>query len=107
MAAVAQEKETPLQFLDLGVQFEQISKETMLEVTNVLETQRFILGPEVEQLEVEIAHYAGCRHAVACASGTDALILALLALGIGSGDEVITSPFTFVATASAIVRAGA
>jgi dTDP-4-amino-4,6-dideoxygalactose transaminase len=107
MAAVAQEKTKPLQFLDLGLQFEQIRKETMLAVTNVLETQRFILGPEVEQLEVEIAQYAGCRHAVACASGTDALILALLALGIGSGDEVITSPFTFVATASAIVRAGA
>lgn len=97
----------PLQFLDLGLQFEQIRSEMIRAVMNVLQTQRFILGPEVEHLEAEIADYLGCRFAVACASGTDALILALLALNIGAGDEVITSAFTFVATASAITRAGA
>lgn len=97
----------PLQFLDLGQQFQQIRAEVMLAITRVLETQRFVLGPEVEQFETEIAHCVGSRYAVACASGTDALILALLALKIGSGDEVITSPFTFVATAGAITRAGA
>jgi dTDP-4-amino-4,6-dideoxygalactose transaminase len=102
-----QEKAAPLQFLDLGRQFEQIRSEVMQAVTHVLETQRFVLGPEVEQLEKEISNYLGCRFAVACASGTDALILALLAAGIGPGDEVITTPFTFVATASAITRAGA
>lgn len=102
-----QEKAAPLQFLDLGLQFEQIRDEVMHAVTSVLETQRFILGPEVEQLEADISDYLGCRFAVACASGTDALILALMAAGVRAGDEVITTPFTFVATASAIVRAGA
>jgi len=102
-----QEQGAPLQFLDLGQQFEEIRREVLLAVTRVLETQRFILGPEVEQFEKEVANYVGCRFAVACASGTDALILALLTLGIGPGDEVITTPFTFVATAGAITRAGA
>jgi dTDP-4-amino-4,6-dideoxygalactose transaminase len=96
-----------LQFLDLGRQFEQIRAEVSRAVAHVLETQRFVLGPEVEQFEIEITNYLGCRFAVACASGTDALILALLAAGIRPGDEVITTPFTFVATASAITRAGA
>jgi dTDP-4-amino-4,6-dideoxygalactose transaminase len=102
-----QEKTARLQFLDLGLQFEQIRDEVMHAVTNVLETQRFVLGPEVEQLEAEISDYVGCRFAVSCASGTDALMLALMAAGVKSGDEIITTPFTFVATASAIVRAGA
>jgi dTDP-4-amino-4,6-dideoxygalactose transaminase len=106
-SVAVQEKAEPLHFLDLGQQFEQIRGEVMQAVTKVLETQRFVLGPEVEQLEAEIANYVGCRFAVACASGTDALILALLAIDIRPGDEVITTPFTFVATASAIVRAGA
>jgi len=102
-----QEKAAPLQFLDLGIQFAQIRAEVMQAVTHVLETQRFVLGPEVEHLEAEISNHVGCRFAVACASGTDALILALLAAGIGPGDEVITTPFTFVATAGAITRVGA
>jgi len=106
-ALAEQEKAAPLPFLDLGKQFEQIRAEVQLAVTQVLETQRFVLGPEVEQLEAEISNYLGCRFAVACASGTDALILALLAAGIRPGDEVITTPFTFVATASAITRTGA
>jgi dTDP-4-amino-4,6-dideoxygalactose transaminase len=101
------EKAAPLQFLDLEQQFKQIRTEVVRAVTEVLESQRFVLGPEVEQFEREIANYLGCRFAIACASGTDALILALLALGVGPGDEVITTPFTFVATASAITRAGA
>lgn len=106
-AVARQEKVVPLQFLDLGLQFEQIRNEIIPAVMSVLETQRFVLGPEVEHLEAEISDYLGCRFAVTCASGTDALILALLALEIGAGDEVITTPFTFVATASAITRAGA
>ncbi len=104
---VKQEKAAPLQFLDLGKQYEQIRLEVKRAVTQVLETQRFVLGPEVEQFEAEIANYLGCRFAVACASGTDALILALLAAGVRPGDEVITTAFTFVATASAITRTGA
>jgi dTDP-4-amino-4,6-dideoxygalactose transaminase len=106
-AVEQREKSAPLQFLDLKQQFEQIRDEVMDAVTSVLESQRFVLGPEVEQLEKEISNYLGCRFSVACASGTDALILALMAAGVGGGDEVITTPFTFVATASAIVRTGA
>lgn len=94
-------------FLDLRPQFEEIRAELMEAINRTFETQRFILGPEVEALEDEIAEYVGCRYAVACASGSDALLLALMALGIGPGDEVITSPFTFVATAGSIARAGA
>jgi dTDP-4-amino-4,6-dideoxygalactose transaminase len=102
-----QQKPVPRQFLDLRLQFEEIRSEVVPAVMKVLETQNFILGPEVEQLEAEIAGYIGCRFTVACASGTDALILALLASDIRPGDEVITTPFTFVATASAITRVGA
>jgi dTDP-4-amino-4,6-dideoxygalactose transaminase len=94
-------------FLDLRAQFEQIRPELMQAITDTFETQRFILGPEVEALEKEIAAYVGCGYAVACASGSDALLLALMALAIGPGDEVITTPFTFVATAGSIARAGA
>ena len=70
----------------------------------VLESQQFIMGPEVRQLEAEIAAFIGSRFALACASGSDALLLALMALGVDSGDEVITPPFTFVATAGSISR---
>jgi dTDP-4-amino-4,6-dideoxygalactose transaminase len=73
-------------------------------VTAVLESQHFIMGPEVERLEAELAKLIGCSFAVSCASGSDALLLALMALGVDSGDEVITTPFTFVATAGSIAR---
>lgn len=73
----------------------------------LIDSQRFVLGEPVEQLERAIAEYCGTAYAVGCASGTDAIFLALLALGIGPGDEVLTVPFTFFATAGAVVRTGA
>ena len=94
-------------FLDLRAQYVSIRGEILDAVTGVLDGQQFILGPQVEALEKEISLFTGCAHSIGCASGSDALILALLALEIGRGDEVITTPFTFVASAGAIARVGA
>lgn len=94
-------------FLDLAAQYQEIRAEIDAAVLEVLASGRYILGPEVEALEAAIADRTSCRHAIATASGTDALHLALRAAGIGPGDEVITSPFTFVATVEAILYTGA
>jgi dTDP-4-amino-4,6-dideoxygalactose transaminase len=94
-------------FLDLKAQYASIREEVMAAVTRVFESQYFILGPEVSRFEEEIAAMLGARFAIGCASGTDALILSLMAAGIGAGDEVITSPFSFIATADAIELVGA
>ena len=94
-------------FLDLKAQFASIREEVMAAVTRVFESQYFILGPEVKQLEEELAAKLSARFAIGCASGTDALILSLMAAGIGAGDEVVTSPFSFIATADAIALVGA
>jgi len=93
--------------LDLSAQHEHIADQIEAAVKAVLSDQKFILGPDVRALEQEIAAYCECEHAIGCASGSDALLLALMALGIGEGDEVITSPFSFFATAGSIVRLGA
>jgi len=93
--------------LDLQAQHAPLREEIEAAVRRVFASGRFILGAEVEALEAEIAAYTGARHAVACASGSDALLLALMALEVGPGDEVITSPFTFFSTAGAIHRLGA
>jgi dTDP-4-amino-4,6-dideoxygalactose transaminase len=92
---------------DLQTQYRQIQPEVLAAVARVLGSGQVILGPEVAQLEEEIAQYCGTSHAVACASGTDALSLALHALDIGPGDEVIVPPFTFFASAGSICRTGA
>lgn len=97
----------PFPFLDLKAQFTAIREEVLAAVTTVLESQQFILGPEVKQFEEEIAAKLGAKYAIGCASGTDALILALIAAGIGPGDEVITTPFSFIATAGSIFQLGA
>ena len=93
--------------LDLRAQYESLRPEIDAAIRRVVESQRFILGPEVEALEREIAVYCGAHHAVACASGSDALLLALLALGVGPDDEVLCPAYTFFATAGAIARLGA
>jgi len=94
-------------FVDLKAQFASIRSEVLEAVTRTLESQHFILGPEVEAFEHEVALITGCQYAIGCASGSDALILALLALEISRGDEVITTPFTFVASAGSIAMVGA
>lgn len=94
-------------FLDLKAQFAGIRHEVLAAVTEVMESQQFILGPEVEAFERDVAGLTSCKYAIGCASGSDALILALTALEIGRGDEVITTPFTFVASAGSIARVGA
>ncbi len=91
---------------DLTRNYNRIKEEVGVALDRVLETQHFILGPEVENFEKEIASYLGVGAAVGCASGTDALLLALMSLDLEEGDEVITTPFTFFATASCITRNG-
>lgn len=93
--------------LDLKAQYATIREEVQEAMAQILETQKFILGPGVEEFEQELALYCGTKAAVGVASGTDALVLSLVALGIGPGDEIITSPYTFLATASSIRRVGA
>ena len=94
-------------FLDLKAQFAEICDQVKEAVNKVLESQIFILGPELDALERELRDYLQCRFAIGCASGSDAILLALMALDIGPEDEVITTPFTFVATAGSISRLGA
>jgi dTDP-4-amino-4,6-dideoxygalactose transaminase len=93
--------------LDLKPQYQPLAAEIQAAIGKVCDSQHFILGPAVRELEASIAAYSQCRHGVGVSSGTDALLLALMALGIGAGDAVITSPFTFFATAGTIARAGA
>jgi dTDP-4-amino-4,6-dideoxygalactose transaminase len=97
----------PVPFLDLKAQYASVRHEILEAVGRVLDSQEFILGMEVELFEQAMALFVGVPAAIGCASGSDALYLALRALDIGPGDEVITAPFTFVATADSIARTGA
>jgi len=97
--------EIPL--LDLKAQYKSIKQEIKQAIERVCEQQEFILGPEVEGLEKDLTDYIGAKYGVGVASGSDALIIALMVLGIGRDDEVITTPYTFFSTASAIWRLGA
>ena len=93
--------------LDLKAQYAPLRKEIRAVVDEVFESQYFIGGPQVDGLEKELAAYTGAKHAIGCTSGTDAILLGLWALGVGPGDEVITSPYTFFATVGSTARLGA
>ena len=103
----ADTKPPSVPMLDLGRQYQQVRKEVLAAIESVCASQHYILGTEVEGLEGELAGFCGAADAVGCASGTDALWLALAAAGVQPGDQVLTTPFSFFASASAIVRAGA
>ena len=100
-----QTKRVPL--LDLQAQFETIRAEVRAAIDRVFDSQQFVLGAEVQALEEEIARYSQTKFGIGCASGSDALLLALMSCGVGEGDEVITTPFSFFATAGSISRLGA
>jgi dTDP-4-amino-4,6-dideoxygalactose transaminase len=97
----------PIPLLDLKAQYSTIKEEIHIAVERVLDSQQFILGAEVEALEKDLAGYCQCNYAFGVSSGTDALLLSLMAIGIKPGDEIITTPYTFFATSGSIVRLGA
>ncbi len=96
-----------MQFIDLKAQYSRLKSDIDSRIQAVLDHGRYILGPEVAELETRLAERTGSKHCIGCASGTDALLLAMMALEIGPGDEVITSPFTFFATGEMIALLGA
>src|SRR4249920_1513003 len=93
--------------LDLHAQYLPIRADILAAIERVCDSQRFIMGPEIEAFEEEMARMLGVRHAIAVSSGTDSLLLALMALDIKAGDEVVTSTYSFFATAGSIARLGA
>jgi UDP-2-acetamido-2-deoxy-ribo-hexuluronate aminotransferase len=94
-------------FIDLASQQEQIQPELDAAISRVLNHGKYIMGPEVQELEERLANYAGVKHSIAVSSGTDSLLIAMMALGIGPGDEVLTVPYTWISTAEMISLLGA
>ena len=101
------DNKSTMEFCDLKAQYRRLKPRVDARMQAVLEHGRFILGPEVRELEEQLAGRVGARHCLSCASGTDALLLALMAVGVGPGDEVVTTPFTFFATGEMITLVGA
>ena len=97
----------PLAFVDLKAQQQKIYGQILEKIQGVLAHGQYILGPEINELEEHLATYVGVRHAITCSSGTDALLMALMAKGMGPGDAIFTTPFTFIATAEVIQLLGA
>ena len=95
-----------MDFIDLKTQYRALRESINARIQRVLDHGQFILGPEVPELEARLAAYTGSKHCITVASGTEALLIALMALDMKPGDEVITTPFTFIATAEMIVLAG-
>jgi UDP-2-acetamido-2-deoxy-ribo-hexuluronate aminotransferase len=96
-----------IHFVDLKTQYEALKEEIQHRINGVLEHGQYIMGPEVAELELRLSAYTGAKHCITVSSGTDALLISLMALGIGPGDQVVTTPFTFAATAEVIVLLGA
>ena len=96
-----------IEFIDLKAQYRALQPSIDARIKKVLDHGQYIMGPEVAELEEKLAAYTGSKHCITCSSGTEALLMSLMALGIGPGDEVITTPFTFAATAETIVLVGA
>lgn len=96
-----------VQFIDLKTQYKKIEEEVKEGLHRVLEHGRYVMGPEIDELETELAGFAGVKHAISCSSGTDALLMPLMAWGLKPGDAVFTTPFTFIATAEVILLLGA
>lgn len=99
--------ESAIPFIDLKSQYQALRPQIQARINSVLEHGQYIMGPEVKELEEKLETYTGSAHCISVSSGTEALLIALMALGVGAGDEVITTPFTFVATAEVIVLLGA
>jgi len=93
--------------IDLKTQQRRIKEQLDANIQRVLSHGSYIMGPEIKEIEKKLAAYVGAKHAIGCASGTDALLMALMAYGIGPGDAIFTSPFTFIATAEVISLLGA
>jgi dTDP-4-amino-4,6-dideoxygalactose transaminase len=104
---MAQKQSIKVPLLDIPLSYKEILADVEKNISEVIQSGWFILGPVVEELEQQIAEYCGAKYAVGVSSGTDALLISLMAAGVGEGDEVITTPFTFFATAGSISRLGA
>ena len=96
-----------MDFVDLKTPYRQLQESINSRIQSVLDHGQYILGPEVDELEERLADYIGVKHCIGVSSGTDALLIALMSFDIGPGDEVITSPFSFISTAEVILFLGA